>query len=290
MIKKLALLGAALVLSFPAVAATPQPNWLSGLYTLAAGPDNLQANLPAGAYCYSVAWAIDRPGGAGFMAADCGLTPAAWVTNAGPQGVAGSTGATGATGAPGVDGNTVLSGTGAPSGGLGKNGDYYLDVTVTRLYGPKTSGVWGTGVVLIGPQGSPGANGTNGTNGSPGVNSFGAYNARTLSLATAYQATDNTKPAIVTINLSSTANISLSGGTTNSATVVVGSTTGVASGTGTVACPYTNSNTGALTIGLALATTATTTCTIALRAGDYFAVRQTSGTVTITSAFDQSVG
>lgn len=154
---------AAFFLATSSFAATPQPNWLSGLYTLAAGPDNLQDNLPAAAYCYSVAWAIDRPGGAGFMAADCGLSTPAWVTNAGPQG---ATGATGATGAPGVDGNTVLSGTGSPGSGLGKNGDYYLDVTVTRLYGPKTSGVWGTGVALIGPQGSAGTNGTNGTNGT----------------------------------------------------------------------------------------------------------------------------
>lgn len=348
--KKLLLaLVAACLLPFAAFAQTPQPIALTGVYTIAPGPDNLQSNYPAGFYCYNIAWAVDRPGGSGYMAADCGLATPAWVTNAGPQGNPGATGATGSTGPAGADGKTVLSGTGAP-GGIGANGDYYLDVTTYRLYGPKTSGVWGTGVVLIGPAGptgstggagspgtaatvavgtvttgspgssasftnvgtptaavlnitiprgdvgatgatgSAGTNGTNGTNGAAGVNSFGAPNARTLSLATAYQATDNTKPAVITINLTSTASISLTGGTTNTADVVMGTTTGVASGTGTQICKYANTNTGALTIGLNLSTVSAATCTFALRAGDYFAIRTTAGTVTITSAYDQAVG
>src|SRR5262245_28744811 len=57
-------------------------------------------------------------------------------------------------------------------------------------------------------------------------------NSRTLSYSTAYQATNNAKAATVNINLTSTATLSLSGGTTNSATVYIGSTTGVSSGTG----------------------------------------------------------
>jgi len=60
----------------------------------------------------------------------------------------------------GGGGNTILSGSGAPSGALGVNGDIYLDTAATRLYGPKTAGAWGSGVSLIG---APGANGTNGT-------------------------------------------------------------------------------------------------------------------------------
>ena len=60
--------------------------------------------------------------------------------------------------------------------------------------------------------------------------------------------------------------------------------------TGTAVARYANTNTGALTIGLALATTATQSATIALPAGWYFAVRTTSGTVSIPSAFDQAVG
>lgn len=79
-------------------------------------------------------------------------------------------------------------------------------------------------------------------------------------------------------------------GTTNSADVIIGATGAVASGTGTVVCKYANSNTGALTIGLNLSTIAASPCTFTLPTGWFFAVRQTAGTVTITSAFDQSVG
>lgn len=122
------------------------------------------------------------------------------------------------------------------------------------------------------------------------VASFGAPNSRTLSLATAYQATDITKPAVVDVNLTSTANISLSGGTTNSASVVIGSTNAVSGGTGTTICSYSNSNTGTLTIGLNLNTIAATTCSFVLPVGWYFAIRNGSGTVTIGSAFDASMG
>lgn len=119
--------------------------------------------------------------------------------------------------------------------------------------------------------------------------SIGTPNIRTLVTATAYQASDPTHPAIVTINLTSTANISLSGGTTNVATVLLGATNAVAGGTGTIICSYGNSNTGTLTLGLNLSTIAAIPCTFMLPLGYYFAVRTTTGTVTIGSAFDQGV-
>lgn len=56
--------------------------------------------------------------------------------------------------------NTILNGSGAPSSGLGNNGDFYIDTTANKIYGPKTSGAWGTGTSIVG------TNGTNGTNGS----------------------------------------------------------------------------------------------------------------------------
>lgn len=117
-----------------------------------------------------------------------------------------------------------------------------------------------------------------------------APNSRTLSFSTAYQASNNALAATVNINLTSTATLSLSGGTTNSATVYIGSTTGVASGTGTAICNYSNSNTGTLTIGLNLSTISAVPCQFTVPSGWYFAILQTSGTVTITSAFDQSIG
>lgn len=82
---------------------------------------------------------------------------AAGATGAtGPQGPAGPAGTNGTNGANGADGKTVLNGTGAPSGGLGTDGDFYLDTAASRLYGPKTAGAWGSGVSLIGPQGPAG--------------------------------------------------------------------------------------------------------------------------------------
>ena len=44
----------------------------------------------------------------------------------------------------------ILNGAGAPSNTLGSNGDYYLDTTNTRFYGPKSGGTWSTYVSLIG--------------------------------------------------------------------------------------------------------------------------------------------
>ena len=65
--------------------------------------------------------------------------------------------------ANGANGNTVLNGSGAPSVSIGNNGDFYVDTTNSLIYGPKTSGAWGTGVSL---KGSAGANGNTVLNGS----------------------------------------------------------------------------------------------------------------------------
>lgn len=87
----------------------------------------------------------------------------------GPPGATGATGATGAagpTGPAGSNGNTVWSGAGAPGAGLGVNGDFYIDTTNSRIYGPKAAGAWPGGFTsIIGPTGSTGPAGTNGTDG-----------------------------------------------------------------------------------------------------------------------------
>lgn len=98
------------------------------------------------------AWAVIAAAGA------AGATGAT-----GPQGPAGATGPQGATGPAGSNGNGVLTGTGAPSNGLGSTGDLYYDTAAHTLYGPKASGVWPTpGVSLVGPAGATGPAGTNG--------------------------------------------------------------------------------------------------------------------------------
>ncbi len=59
-------------------------------------------------------------------------------------------------GPQGVPGEAVLSGFGAPGVGLGVDGDFYIDLAVYDIYGPKAAGVWGAGVSIIGPKGDPG--------------------------------------------------------------------------------------------------------------------------------------
>lgn len=91
---------------------------------------------------------------------------------AGPAGPQGPAGATGATGPAGEDGNTVLHGTGVPPAATGQDGDFYINTSVTSMYGPKASGAWPTPPVSmigpVGPQGSPGATGATGATGPKG--------------------------------------------------------------------------------------------------------------------------
>lgn len=124
----------------------------------------------------------------------------------------------------------------------------------------------------------------------PGLLTVSAPTTRTLSLATAYQATDNTKAAIVTVNLNSTASLTLSGGTTVVGEIRIGSANTVASGTGSAIGAYKNSLTGTLAIGLNIQTDSYNSLSFALPTGWYFAIRQTSGSgLVVVSAFDQSI-
>lgn len=90
----------------------------------------------------------------------------------GPQGPPGPAGATGATGPAGEDGNTVLHGAGVPPAATGQDGDFYINTSVTSMYGPKASGAWPTPPVSMigppGPQGIAGATGATGATGSQG--------------------------------------------------------------------------------------------------------------------------
>ncbi len=95
----------------------------------------------------------------------------------GPQGNKGDQGDTGITGPLGPEGPagqdaaepyTVLSGIAAPALALGQNGDFYIDTDNSEIYGPKTSGVWGASISLIGPQGLQGFKGDMGDKGDAG--------------------------------------------------------------------------------------------------------------------------
>lgn len=119
---------------------------------------------------------------------------------------------------------------------------------------------------------------------------IGAPTSRTLSLSTAYQATDPSKSALVSINIASTPTLTISGGQTNTAKIYIGATTAVASGTGTAVAYNINSLTGTLVIGVTINAGSTVTVPVFLPPGYYFAILQTSGAVSITSAFDQPIG
>jgi hypothetical protein len=174
----------------------------------------------------------------------------------GPEGPVGPKGATGATGSTGATG---------PQGSQGIQG-------------------------VQGPAGTQGIQGATGATGATGLNAFGMPSSRSLAFGTAYQATTTSKPAIITITLASTAALTLTGGTTNEAEIVVGTTTGIATTGGTSVGTHRNGNTGSVVVGINTNQTTSNTYTIHLPANAYFAVRNISGTVSILSVTDQTVG
>lgn len=67
---------------------------------------------------------------------------------------------------------SINSGAGAPSSGDGVEGDFYMQMAGTgapKLFGPKASGAWGSGVSLVGANGDDGQNGVAGPSGTVGM-------------------------------------------------------------------------------------------------------------------------
>jgi hypothetical protein len=95
----------------------------------------------------------------------------------GAQGPTGPKGVTGTNGTDGTNGNTVLSGSGAPASSLGSNGDFYIDTDFYDLYGPKTSGGWGSPTSLKGPKGDAGSPWTAGGTLPSGATETGTWGA-----------------------------------------------------------------------------------------------------------------
>jgi hypothetical protein len=88
-----------------------------------------------------------------------------WPSGVSLVGPAGADGSDGVDGVDGADGRTVLGGSGPPNAGVGLDGDFYIDQQAWVIYGPKASGVWGSGTSLVGEkgdQGDPGAPGGQG--------------------------------------------------------------------------------------------------------------------------------
>ncbi|MBC7390954.1 MAG: hypothetical protein H7329_17230, partial [Opitutaceae bacterium] len=76
----------------------------------------------------------------------------------------------GTNGTNGLDGRTVLNGASDPVSTTGANGDFYINSTSSKIFGPKAAGTWPTGVNLVGSAGTNGSSGSNGTNGTNGTN------------------------------------------------------------------------------------------------------------------------
>jgi hypothetical protein len=147
-----------------------------------------------------------------WLASLVGATGAAGADGA--DGNDGAPGADGADGQDGQDGRTVLNGEGAPDSGLGEDGDFYIDTSAPKtIYGPKTSGAWGSGTSLVGPQGETGeagepgapgdpgdpgeagANGTDGDNGWSPVFAIASDSARRVLQVSDWTGGEGTKPA-----------------------------------------------------------------------------------------------
>lgn len=76
-------------------------------------------------------------------------------------------GPTGATGAAGADGATWRSGSGAPSNGLGSNGDFYIDTVTDNVY-LKSAGTYSVATNIKGSTGATGSAGATGSVGATG--------------------------------------------------------------------------------------------------------------------------
>jgi len=54
-------------------------------------------------------------------------------------------------GTPGADGRTILNGSDDPTNSVGMDGDFYINTTISTLFGPKSEGVWPAGVRISVP-------------------------------------------------------------------------------------------------------------------------------------------
>jgi hypothetical protein len=78
----------------------------------------------------------------------------------GPAGPQGEQGVQGQQGVAGPAGSKIYSGNNAPTSDIGANGDFYLNLSSSEFYGPKTSNGWGTPISLMGATGATGAAGS----------------------------------------------------------------------------------------------------------------------------------
>jgi integrin beta 8 len=86
-------------------------------------------------------------------------------------GASGPQGTQGIAGKDGANGTTLRYGSNSPgTSTISNDGDFYIDQTNDRLYGPRTNGTWSSSYIpLIGPTGQKGDAGAAGKDGAAGV-------------------------------------------------------------------------------------------------------------------------
>ena len=91
--------------------------------------------------------------------------------------------------------NTIYTTSGAPSSGLGINGDFAIDSAAKMLYGPKASGSWPSGVSLAGATYAT-TSSTSATIGSSGSKSLTVGTGLGYSTGTRLRASDHSNPTV----------------------------------------------------------------------------------------------
>lgn len=150
--------------------------------------------------------------------------------------------------------------------------DSNADIAATLFNGTSSQYVRGDGTIADFPEASS--------------FSISYPSSRSVSLGTAYQCTDTTKPCQVTVNVRCPLSLSLLTGATCEGEVRVGNSSSVSTGGGTNIAPIYRNASGVL----GLSTNDTETKVVSIPTGGYFAVRQTSGTVNIVSVYEQAIG
>ncbi len=135
---------------------TGEANVIAGLITGPQGPQGNTGNTGASGTNGRSVWnSLGPPSGLIGSDQDFCIDVTNWNVY-GPK-LAGNWGSPtsmiGPVGPDGTDGNTWLSGAGAPGAGLGVNGDFYLDTSNSAYYGPKTGGAWGAAHSIVGAAG-----------------------------------------------------------------------------------------------------------------------------------------
>ena len=103
------------------------------------------------------------------------------TTKIGDQPTSGQNGADGADGAAGVDGKSVLTGSGDPGSGDGKDGDVFFDISNFKIF-TKSGGSWNGGSLFKGNDGARGKTILEG-DGPPGTNANYATPSAALTTA-----------------------------------------------------------------------------------------------------------